>query len=938
MSLGEDLLSLFSGAPAQTDRLLRLHTPLGDDALVAERLEAMECIGPDADAPAGYRLVVHVLAIDAHVELKQLIGQGVCIELLTQQSRTELRPWHGHVTSVAMVGSDGGLARYRLVIEPWLAFLAHRQDSWVFQGQTVQQIVDAVFADYQGQGRLMPAWRWDLADASVYPKRSLCVQYQESDLDFVQRLLREEGLFHWFEHTADSHTLVIADHNGAFQPNTQPRIRFTQSAAVLPEDSITRWQGERNVRTAGVQLASPDYRSVALRPVSQAGSEAPIDGLELIDLPGAYAYEDSTQGERLALRQAQAIDALRQRMQGVGTVRTMSPASLFTLADHPVHDGSVDDRDRFVALSVRHTARNNLRADARAQVESLLGAIRRVHQGDDGSPNQSDEPLYQCEIAAQRAAVPVRPRVIDEHGQPDPRLHTRPTVHGTQTAIVVGLGEPVHTDRDHRIKVQFHWQRGGNASHRLQPPEGDNAPASDASGTWVRVGESVAGDNWGSHFIPRLGQEVVVAFVNGDIDRPVVVGAVYNGEGQRNAQSNQVNGGAATSTGNANAWFPGDENQGELQGHRHAAVLAGFKSQELAASQSGAGGYNQLVFDDTPQGNRIELGTTVASTRLQLGHLLQQTDNQRLQPRGHGLDLATSAWGALRAGSGLLLSAHVRPGSQSGSHQVDAREPQAAIQQAQEQAKTFADSAQAHQAKLAGEAAPDKLDTHTGMSSLIEALDATDSNGDAGTVGDDGPSIGGGLGTVRAWARPDMVTAAPGGIGMYTPASTLISAGRTMAVVAGQDLHAITQANHATAVAKGVVFYTYGKATDPNKPNQETGIKLHAASGSVSTQSQSGATKLTASKSVEVGSTTAKVRVTAPQHVLLTAAGAALRIEGGDITISGPGKVEFKAAMKELTSGASANASTKLPAAAALDECGLPLETAAANSASSVKI
>jgi type VI secretion system secreted protein VgrG len=182
------------------------------------------------------------------------------------------------------------------------------------------------------------------------------------------------------------------------------------------------------------------------------------------------------------------------------------------------------------------------------------------------------------------------------------------------------------------------------------------------------------------------------------------------------------------------------------------------------------------------------------------------------------------------------------------------------------------------------------------------------------------------------------VTAAPGGIGTYTPASTLVSAGRTMVVVAGQDVQAIAQANHATSVAKGVVFYTYGKATDPNKPNQETGIKLHAASGSVYSESKSGATKLSASKSVEVSSTTAKVRVTAPLHVLLTAAGAALRIEGGDITISGPGKVEFKAAMKELTSGGSANASVKLAAAVALDECGLPLQAAAANGASSVKI
>jgi type VI secretion system secreted protein VgrG len=311
-------------------------------------------------------------------------------------------------------------------------------------------------------------------------------------------------------------------------------------------------------------------------------------------------------------------------------------------------------------------------------------------------------------------------------------------------------------------------------------------------------------------------------------------------------------------------------------------------------------------------------------------------DNQRLQPRGHGLDLATNAWGALRAGSGMLLSAHVRPGSQAGSHQVDAREPQAAIQQAQEQAKTLADSAQAHQAKLAGEVAPDKLDTHLGMGSLIESLDATDSNGDAGTARDDEAAIGGGVGTVSAWSRPEMVTAAPGGIGTYTPASTLVSAGRTMAVVAGQDLHAIAQANHATSVAKGVVFYTYGKATDPNKPNQETGIKLHAASGSVYSESKSGATTLTASKSVEVSSTTSKVKVTAPQHVLLTAAGAALHIEGGDITINGPGKVEFKAAMKELTSGSSANASLSLSKPAVLRGCAMKLSAATQSGAAGV--
>ena len=179
-------------------------------------------------------------------------------------------------------------------------------------------------------------------------------------------------------------------------------------------------------------------------------------------------------------------------------------------------------------------------------------------------------------------------------------VHPRPTVWGTQTALVVGLDAPVHTDRDARIKLQFHWQRGAQASHRLSAPLDDNAPASDASGTWVRVAQSSwAGANWGGVFIPRLGQEVLVEFVDGDIDRPVIVGATYNGEGQPDAQGNRVNAGAAGATGNAPAWFPGSARQGAHEGHAHTATLSGFKSQSLDASQAGSGGHNQLVLDDS---------------------------------------------------------------------------------------------------------------------------------------------------------------------------------------------------------------------------------------------------------------------------------------------------------------------------------------------------
>ena len=943
MSLYQQILAALSGAPTQNDRLLVLHTPLGKDVMLAERAQVAEAIGPSAaaGADAGFRIEVHALCADTHVELKSLIGQPALLELLPSDSRTQLRPFHGHITSVALEGSDGGLARYRLVIEPWLAFLGHRQDSFVFQGKTVVQIVDEVFTDYAGQGKLAPAWRWDLADASVYAERSLSVQYQESDLAFVQRLLREEGLFCWFEHTGDAssdalgaHTLVIADHNGAFQPSRQPRVRYTQPGAVMLADSLTRWSRRAAVHTASLDLASRDYRSLSLRPQSQSADPlagaAPLAELSLADVPGLYAYEDSAQGERLALRQMQALDALREQVVGRGTVRATAPGTTFTLLDHPTHDGRDDARDRFVTLLVEHTARNNLRSDHQTAVADLLGAIAGInakpHAADAGAPdpdaalaNATDEPLYACRLVAQRVAVPVRLGSLDEAGLPDVRLHPRPTLHGVQTAIVVGLSAPVHTDRDHRIKVQFHWQRGGNASHRLSHPTDENAPASDASGTWVRVAQTVAGANWGAVFTPRLGQEVLVRFVGGDVDRPVVVGAVYNGLGHEDAQGNAVAGGAASATGNAQAWFPGQKAAGELQGHQHAAVLAGYKSQELGSSQSGSGGYNQLVFDDSPGAGRIELGSTTAQTRLQLGHLLHQTDNQRLQHRGHGLDLATAAWGAVRAGSGLLVSAHGKPGSASGSRTLDSREPLNQLEQSQQLLHTLAESAQQHKAK--GAAEPDvvgakKADTarqlpnEQALYASVDSLGASDTRGAVDSSSE--ASIGGGAGSVTAWSRPDLVLAAPGGVSSFTPASSVLAAGNTLTMAAGQDLQQIAQGNHATAVKSGLVFFTYGKATNSQKPNTETGIAFHAASGNVNTQSQSAATKLTADKAVSVSSSSAMVKIHAPQHILLTAAGAAIDMQPGSITLKGPGAIEFKASAKELAGAGSASASATL--------------------------
>lgn len=798
------LADLGSLGPNQHTRLLRLHTPLGPDVLLAERATITETLSPGSGwLPAGTPppngvgqhtgFGIDLLALSPRADLlaTDLLGQPVLLQLLTAAHLDNLRPFHGHVTRFELLGADGGLARYRLHIEPWTAFLAHRTDAWIFQDQSVLDITEAVFADYQAQGRLAPQWRIDVADRQAFARRSLCTQFNETDLVFLQRLWAEEGLFTWFEHhghahdrdTLGSHTLVIADHNGAFRPNAQPRIRYTQPGATLKEDSITRWHGHRRIASSTVQTASWDYRTVTNHAASVDADAAHDQAIVLVhaDQPGAYGYETLAQAERRTRIQLEGLQAQRKRFEGTATVRTLAPGTTFTLLDHAEHDAGQHPGSpleaQFVILGAVHRARNNLSADALAGLQDLLGHTPTPGQTLP-SANASDEPLYEVRFSAQRASVPVRTSVRDSLGR---LVHPRPTVWGTQTAVVVGLDHPVHTDRDGRIKVQFHWQRGAHGSHRLSAPTDDNAPATDASGTWVRVAQPWAGANWGGVFLPRIGQEVLVEFIEGDIDRPVVLGSTYNGQGQADAPGNQLAGGAAGATGNAPAWFPGTQRQGEAEGHAHTATLSGFKSQSLDASQAGQGDHNQLVFDDTPGQGRTLLHTTQRQTWLQIGHLLQQHDNQRLARRGHGLELHTQAQGALRAASGLHLSTHAQPAGTSAQGQpMQTREAQSQLADHAALLKALHANAQTHRATLPREAPPQQLPAQAALQATLTSLRTTQQRGTHADSATESTriTVDGGHGTTPVTARPDLILSASADIAVLTPAHTVLSTGQ----------------------------------------------------------------------------------------------------------------------------------------------------------------
>ncbi|WP_229212266.1 type VI secretion system Vgr family protein [Duganella sp. HH105] len=434
---------------------------------------------------------------------------------------------------------------------------------------------------------------------------------------------------------------------------------------------------------------------------------------------------------------------------------------------------------------------------------------------------------------------------------------------------------------------------------------------------------AVAGANWGAVAVPRVGSEVLIDFIDGDIDRPVVIGSVYNGSGARDAQNNQVGQGAGVATGNAPAWFPG-----EGGAHAHPAALSGIKSQAMNASQSGAGAYSQLVFDDHPGEPRVALqrhaSPHAGTDELNLGHLRHQSDNQRLQTAGFGAELKTVHSAALRAGQGLLLSADARNGA-SGS-QLDSREAQAQIEQSRELQLSLAETAQKHNAKLKDEAEPAKLAALAQMENSGKVVQATT----AGAGGEHG-----GDGNVTAYSEQHLQLSSPAGIAAVTPASALLAAGGTSSLSAGQDINFAAQGNALHLVGKGISLFTYGKASSADKPNQETGIKLHAASGKLSVQSQSDATKLTADKLITVASVGKSIAVSAKEHVMLTAQGAFLKLEGGNIMLHGPGTMTFKASMKELTGPASASSQATLPTGK-LAECPSALSDAASGGASAI--
>ncbi|MFS2093240.1 type VI secretion system tip protein TssI/VgrG [Pseudomonas sp. Pseusp11] len=452
----------------QLSRLAKITSPLGPDVLLLKDMGGDEELG----RLFSYELQLH--SLDNAIDLNQLLGKPMCLSL--QLDGGGERHFHGIVARCSQNVDQGQFASYQATLRPWLWLLTRTSDCRIFQNLTIPQIIKQVFRDLGFS---------DFEDTLSRPYREweYCVQYRETSFDFVSRLMEQEGIYYFFRHEQGRHVLVLADAYGAHAnvPGYASVPYYPKNEQQRERDHIYDWHLAQQVQPGSLELNDYDFQRPGARIDVRSAMPRPhtAGDYPLYDYPGTYVQSED--GEHYARTRIEALQTLHEQVELAGNARGLGSGHLFSLTGFSRQD---QNREYLIVGARYHIDQESLETSggaASAQFESNLTCI---------DAQQSYRPL--------------------------PNTH-RPIVKGPQTALVVGpKGEEIWTDQFGRVKVHFYWDRHDQSNEN--------------SSCWIRVSQSWAGKNWGSMQIPRIGQEVIVSFLEGDPDRPIITGRVYNAE------------------------------------------------------------------------------------------------------------------------------------------------------------------------------------------------------------------------------------------------------------------------------------------------------------------------------------------------------------------------------------------------------------------------
>lgn len=419
-----------------------------------------------------------LLSPRSDLDTDKILGQPVTFELELRDAGK--RFLNGFVTRFSQTGASGRFHRYQAVVRPWLWFLTRTTDCRIFQNMKVPDIVKAVFDDHRIAVHDFKLFR-------EYREWDYCVQYRESDFNFVSRLLEHEGIYYRFEHSDGKHQLLLLDSASVHdpQPDGAAELPFFVPGGQAPPDLdfVSRWAMSRSVQPGKFAITDYDFENPSSRLLTRGEQQRAHDlsDAEAFDYPGLFTKPPD--GAQTLENRRDEVQSRFEVFNGSTNAQGLRVGFTFKLKRHPRADQNVE----YLVTSTNLQANNG--------------------SSDAGQAGRSDGSGLQCEFSALPAAQQFRPR----------RATRKPLVQGPQTAFVVGKqGDEIHTDRFGRVRVQFHWDRLGKKDEK--------------SSCMVRVAQVWAGKNFGAIFIPRVGQEVIVDFLEGDPDQPIITGSVYNGE------------------------------------------------------------------------------------------------------------------------------------------------------------------------------------------------------------------------------------------------------------------------------------------------------------------------------------------------------------------------------------------------------------------------
>lgn len=808
----QDLYRAITSNLLQSDRLIKLDTNLGPNMLVPQRVVGRSRLGRH------FEFTVDVVSLSGNIELKTLIAQPVTLWI--QQSDKSYQPHNGYVHTVRRLGSNGELTTYQLDIASWMHFLKFRRDQRIWQDKAADEIITDVLNTHpQARG----FFRFALSRA--LPSRSYCRQ-DEDDWNFVHRLLESEGLFGFWRQAQDgkSHTLVITDHLDKLDPLSPKTISFYRGNTRSETDALVQWSSTRTLQSTMLTTRTFDYKSPST-PYNPKGTSTPTianqgslpNQAEVYEYTGAYSYAKQDRGDHLSRIRIEEWESRAKRFFGVGSVRRIDAGRRFVLNGHPEHDQDQTSQKEFAVIETVWVIANNLpmvghRSAFRHTLQDTIDEMRARHDNNEKfavSQANGTEGFYLTEIEAQRTSIPYH----------SPFEHRKPETH-LESAIVVGPeGTEVYTDELNRIKVRHIWDRLNNGDEKAS--------------CWVRVAQADTGRGYGAVHIPRVGEEVLIDYIGGDCDRPVVISRLYN-------------------------------NSAAPQWHSNG-LLSGYRSKEYRGH-----GYNQLVMDDSTSQNRVHLYSSSYQSHLHLGYLVEQSGNSRGAFSGNGFDLKSDAYGAIRAGHGLFISTH----SPAINQPLNAAAATEQLASAESVFELASQSSASNQAESLVE----------GHDALKKFTDATQFNlkGNEATGGKTG---GGGSGNANGFSTPIMLIASPAGVGISTQDSAQLTANQQINIVSGKNTQVATGKSLIASVMEKISLFA-----------QNAGVKLFAAKGKVEIQAQGDAMALSALQDLTITSSSGKLVLSADKEIWIGAGGSYIRITAEKIENGTSGQILEKCA------------------------------------------